>query len=765
MPNDFVSAIAECLVPGRATDELRELVRVLLFETPDAPEPQHPDLAQLQAIVRKPAPARADIEAAQAIIRSYLDEQDDKITLVYGGATKIKGYVFEAPKLPEIRGASALLDRINTRDLRELWRERVGEALGNEKLAEECIIYASGGNILAFAPTAIGAEMAAAIERTYTRETHTANSVAVSETFHLLELRYGLRPTVFWSEEFSTAWRDDQLRSWLASYYYDDTNETHNTRFLRRKKFGELVTLLATLANRRRESFEGDQHNPQRRDIAHDQLLPGQVRCATSGIRPAVVQTYQPDRPFLSEASARKTYVGQKVKRPRIDLPWFEQTFDRLKTPEPWESRFTQAGSNDETLPEARIGWANQFPGTPYAQALAQLRAQGARVVSARDVGEIGRASSPDRYIGLIYADGNNIGRRVATLETPQDYWEFSQKLEEVTFRAVFTALAHHLQPAFVANDEGEQRWTHPFEIITIGGDDLILIVPGDAALDIALTIGIEFERQFPAKATMQMAAVRSRYRAPLEDRYDFADHKPDIGLSAGVVIAPENTPIFFLRELAEELLKNAKRKAKPSASQRCTDTQAGLIANGSGAVDFMVMKSITMVTDNIAAFRQQAFGTSPSSLLRLTGRPFTWPELQGLLATARALREVNFPRSQLYGLRERLVDARERGAWMASVMDYLYTRSRLKREDSNTLKTAFDTAWSGDNQHVSQSPWLIRSHDVPLDVPKDADECERFARVESRETIWPDLAEIYDFIRPSAPAPDTAEPATVEAS
>jgi hypothetical protein len=30
-----------------------------------------------------------------------------------GGATKIKQYVFESAKLPEIRGASALLDRIN----------------------------------------------------------------------------------------------------------------------------------------------------------------------------------------------------------------------------------------------------------------------------------------------------------------------------------------------------------------------------------------------------------------------------------------------------------------------------------------------------------------------------------------------------------------------------------------------------------------------------------------------------------------------------
>ncbi|MEG3844431.1 hypothetical protein [Microcoleus sp. herbarium14] len=42
---------------------------------------------------------------------------ESKIGLVYGGATKIKQYVFEAAKLPDIRGASALLDRINLVDL------------------------------------------------------------------------------------------------------------------------------------------------------------------------------------------------------------------------------------------------------------------------------------------------------------------------------------------------------------------------------------------------------------------------------------------------------------------------------------------------------------------------------------------------------------------------------------------------------------------------------------------------------------------------
>ena len=42
---------------------------------------------------------------------------ESNIGLVYGGVTKVKSYVFESVDLQEVRGASALLDRINLVDL------------------------------------------------------------------------------------------------------------------------------------------------------------------------------------------------------------------------------------------------------------------------------------------------------------------------------------------------------------------------------------------------------------------------------------------------------------------------------------------------------------------------------------------------------------------------------------------------------------------------------------------------------------------------
>ncbi|MBK9715775.1 MAG: hydrolase [Kouleothrix sp.] len=722
MPDSFASAIAACLAigggpPARA---LEDLVREVL-ERPERP-------------------GRAQLADMQERIERRLPGGRDRLALVYGGATKIKGYVFEAPSLPEIRGASALLDRINTIDLPRLWDDA--------GLRRDSIVYASGGNLLAFAPAHHAAELAAEIERTYARETLLANSVAVSATFQLLEIGYGLRPLDYWVEQFRDHWADPDLRRLLESYYGGEPGEVPDARFFRRKTFGELVTYLATLAGRRRESLgeaEAD-GNPLRRDIPHDQLQPWAARCATSGIRSAVVQVPTPDQPLLSEASARKLYVGQQVKRPGAALDWYERAFGHEGAPElplPWESRFLP----EQPLASApgisrweREVWAEEHRASAYYQRIEQLRAegrlreQGDRVLSARDVGEIGQASRPERYIGLIYADGNSVGRAIARAGTPEDYAALSRGLGDAAHCAVFRALARHLRPAevFLQGDDQpqpERRWVHPFEILTIGGDDLLLIVPGSAAIEIALTIGYEFERFMRRREPDQPRVLAGRYQAPPpDDGRDFAGYTPWIGLSAGVLIAQARAPIFFLRDLAEELLRSAKR-------------QAGRHADGGGAVDFMALKSIAMVSDDIAAFRAAALGTGPESDMRLTGRPFSWPELQGLLATARALREVGFPRSQIARLRQRLLDARHEGGITPSAIDYLYTRaSGLKPRASDRLARAFDFAWHSIGRS-DVAPWIYRPAEA---TSRDG----RRPAVAGYETIWPDLAEIYDFVQ-----------------
>lgn len=701
-----------------------------------------------------------EINAQLARLHALIPPEAARIDLVLGGATKIKEYVFESPRLSEVRGASALLDWINEKAVPALW-----DALSLPDGVKGCelIIYAGGGGLLAFAPFGQGQALADQIEQTYTKHTLTANSVAVAESFHILELRYGrLRlneqnQIAYWYEDFERDLQsnDPRIKEQLEAYYYGKEGESGQERFLRRKTFGELVTLLANKQNRRRDQLHHLQG--QSRWLPLYQLNPWHQVCQSSGNRPASLarQLNTGGRiHYLSEASARKQYVGELLKydhsASKAEKSWFS---DERNNAWSEEIKDLRASSWERQWEKALC---NELRETAYAEVFRDLNAKEVR--SASDVGEIAQASHPGHYIGLIYADGNNVGRLMATLKTPESYKTVSKILSETAKRAVFDALAHTLKPVQVYSDDldesGDQRkqvWVHPFEILTIGGDDLLLIVPGSYALQIALEIGKRFEQGIadrfansapddsvlgPIKRELGYAelcspqAQRSKNRYQGESGYASYQHPLTIGLSAGVVVAQETTPIFFLRDLVEELLKSAKKKAAKHAEQ-------GFMG---GAVDFMILKAVSMVTDKIESFRYQALGDRSSEpgkpMRKLFAKPYSWHEFEGLIKTAQAFQENQFSRSQLYQINERL-QADEGPGIVASVMDYLYTRSRSSPEISRMLQCSFEHVWrSSDKGTLALPPWLP-FHDQQVDA----------LQTQRWETIWPDLVEIYDML------------------
>jgi CRISPR-associated protein Cmr2 len=698
VPPDYNRIIAECLVyPDKPSDELINVVQEVLTGNATSRE-------ELQTLHRQ------------------LDKYKRRLALVYGGATKIKGYVFEAPKLPEIRGASALLDWVGEQQIHQIWHTllQTNTPPGDP---HPYIIYASGGSFLAFAPCDKAQELATEVERAYTEHTLTANSVAVAACFDLLELRYGrlfrdqATDSFYWVEDFIRDCQDANKWAELEQYYYlyedsgfaanDKSEAALKWRFFNRKTFGELVTVLATMFHRRRDE-RASYGEP--RYLTHYELMPWDEKCQSSDIRPAVIDDHVgSDTRLLSEASARKLAVGRTVKG--ADIGSLEQRLTPWKVPptlkeHSWENRWrnflhqysdnTDAGHNDK-----------------------------ANTKLASDLAEIGAASTTPRYIGLIYADGNNIGRLMATLKTPQTYHQVSQVLSGVAVESVFTALAHHLTPA---------NGVYPFEILTIGGDDLFIIVPGDKAFDIALAIAQHFEQRLTAElrqlVPIQIMQVtdqekRIRYNGQDTTAQVIRNFCPAVGLSAGVLIAQENTPFFFLRDLVEELLKSAKNLAKHNAQNNFFG----------GAIDFMVLKSIGMVSDNLRAFRSEALQDFKDSPRRLTARPYTWAEFAGLLASIRALKQANAPRSQLYRIQRVLLRNHTAGIF-DSAMEYLYTRSRL-RGISETLIEHVENAWC----------WPSLSMPQRVHVPPWSSRLDGTATKRRYETIWPDLLEAYEFV------------------
>lgn len=649
--------------------------------------------------------------------------QTTKIGLVYGGATKIKQYVFEAAKLSDIRGASALLDRINLVDIPAFFRhydEGVQKSITVENwlkdnfpslsnaLIPELLIYYKGGNVLAFCPAAFVDDLANAIERRYTEETLTANSCAVGQTFNLLEVRFGLLNNAenFWLDSYLKSYQNPLIEAYFGSCKDADgkTKSPQQLReaFTERKNFNELVTSLAIAFNERRSGNITDDR-PSRAYPPIFETHPYLVR-DESDRRPAIFQAKElGDQPIMSEALARKRLIGQVAKRDG-NRQWYEKVgFD-------WEPR-------DEQIPN----WVQDFicfVEKHNSEVNYHIYKNTDEALSLREIGQVGKG-----FVAYIYADGNNMGGYIQNnIQTPEQYRQFSNDIFEATKQSAYYALAQHLQPANVQRESVSGKQTnvliHPFEIIAIGGDDVLIIVPADKALAIAQTIGEKFEEILKSKRRYIIPDGKKPKTNSFQ-RYQNGNIKPSesiLSTSLGVLITAENTPIYYAEKLVSQLLKSAKKKAK------YLKTKYGYHG---GTIDFLSMKSVTMLSSNVETFRKEGL---TQDNLQLYAAPYTLHEISGLIEVVQILKSANFPRSQLYQLRSLLENGKQ-----TAIINYRYFRVRLK-DGQTELKGHFEEAWcKPKTNNGSLAPWMSTEQ-------KDAKNRTIY------ETIWRDLVDIYDF-------------------
>jgi CRISPR-associated protein Cmr2 len=669
------------------------------------------------------------IEKLTELTKKHSVLWESKIGLVYGGATKIKQYVFEAAKLPDIRGASALLDRINLVDLPAFFGEPQKSVSVSQWLKEsfptleaalvkELLVYYKGGNILAFCPAAFVDELADAIEKRYSSETLTANSCAVGESFRLLEIRLGLLPDniqdTFWLEKYRQANSEsDRVKKELvkACFGYPKNDSEEVDFFHNRKSFNELTTRLAILFNQRR-SGNNFPNRPSRRYPPMFETHP-YLRRDESDRRSAIARISElAGNPSLSESLVRKRIAGQIAKREvfQENLPaWFtnlgldwQPTGIRIKS---WVAKFEDYLNQPENRQLAR----DYYTIYPHPE-------------EARSLREIGNACQG--FVAYIYADGNNMGGYIQQIQTPQEYKKFSEDIFQATEQSVYKALAHHLKPHLLNNltdPDNKKRngcWIHPFEILAIGGDDVMLIVPADRALAIAKTIGEEFEN-----ILLQIGGYRLDKSSPIYAGHRYYPQKATpsqckLSMSSGVLIAAEDTPIYYAGNLTNQLLKSAKKSGKKLKD-------AGYCG---GTIDFLVMKSVTTISSNIESFRDEGLTLDRGAKLKLYAAPYTLHEMGGLIESVKALKKAEFPKSQLYQIRSFL----ERGK-QTTILNYRYFRTRLKQGKAE-LKAEFEDAWCKpkDKENTGNlAPWMFDLKDKVY------------------ETIWREIVDIYDFIEP----------------
>jgi CRISPR-associated protein Cmr2 len=763
------SALVACLADGHAQRDLLRLV-ALVHDLPDWEERlkshaaaakdwarvlrdhgaqldrgEPPDLpadgvGRTLALAHLAASRRLPMHEKDAFERHPLASAG-QVDLVYGGATRVKQYVFESARLPEIRGASALLDHINRLDLPALWglppqrppqqpryhetRAWFAAKFGAAPLdAPECVLYASGGNILALAPAGQGQRLAAAIERRYTEQTQVAASVAVADMFSLLELQYGRNPSAFWRDDLETLIATPATRRLLVTSYGLDLDalldpaaagepqafhrwlagdgalaEIHQAALLAwifgrdslteletqhlkpdrppgaRKGFGELVTFLASKADRRRAGDGAGTGAPHFQPFVD--LLSAAPRCSSCDVRPAVRLFREPVEQHLCEACRRKRAAGIWAKK---GLP------KRRSTPAQ-----SQPEARDPIVPE--YAWMPSWGDWLEWQARVPVQAT---VDDLRELGEFARGAARG-FVGLIYADGNNVGAHVAGLSSIAAYRRFARQMLEANEHAVAQSLREHL----AAGQDG----TWPFEIITIGGDDVLLFVPADRAPAIAATIAREFGKQMERHGTR-------------------------ITLSAGVLLMADHTPVRFARDLVEALLKSAKQRSKDG--------------DGGATIDFMALKAATMVSETIKDYRRAAFqrvrrreraGQARETRLHLTQRPYRLDDFEQLLRAGRELERARFPPSQLHQLAEIVGE----GQQLRSSIDYHYFVGRGRqrsRDHAANPYTTFEQAIGQLCESGDSAPWR-----------KTKDEQTRL----EFDTPLLDLVELLPFVGPAA--------------
>ncbi|MEC4812679.1 MAG: type III-B CRISPR-associated protein Cas10/Cmr2 [Scytonema sp. PMC 1069.18] len=658
--------------------------------------------------------------------------QTTRIGLVYGGATKIKQYVFEAAKIQDVRGASAILDRINLTDLPAFfevsekpnptskWLNQHFPGL-KAALIPELIIYSTGGNILAFCPAAYVNDLANAIERRYTEETLTANSCAVGDTFRLLEIRFGLLQDSIEQTKWLDWYQNHHTDSFVQAYYgRPEPGQDWEELFKNRKSFNELVGKLASAFNKRRSGNDLDNvERPTRRYPPMFETHPYLQRDETERRNCVIQAKGLPKEPWLSEALARKKIVGQQTKlehqqsqrwyrrsgfawRPGLVLSWVNKFRLFLKETQQQKTYYRGLPKNvpwykvreSRTLEDIAVS----CPHTP-------------------------NSGVTNGFVAYIYADGNNMGGYIQKIRTPEEYQKFSQDVSDATTLSVYAAIAKHLQPRQVSDrNDSSSTWVHPFEIITIGGDDVLLIVPADKALEIAQTIGEEFEKQLTQFQEYQIPKSQQDIKSIQCHRYHPEQAKVSdckLSMSIGVLITSYDTPIYYAQKLTEQLLKSAKSRAKELKTSKYYG----------GTVDFLVMKSVTMISSKINSFRQEGLTkvVSEKQTLKLYGSPYTLHELGGLLTTGKAFKKSGFPRSQLYQIRSLL----EQGKHTA-ILNYRYFRVRLGKKAQKLLETEFEKAWcAAKTNNGNLAPWMYDSSKSP-----------------TYETIWRELVDLYPFIQ-----------------
>lgn len=355
-------------------------------------------------------------------------------------------------------------------------------------------------------------------------------------------------------------------------------------------------------------------------------------------------------------------------------------------------------------------GWMHHLAAAgiwPDANAFVDLRCD--------NTDQIGEQSRLKNYVGLVYADGNAMGRVVQQLDSVNTCRLFSEIVDDSIRGACYFALEQICQKEIAETRAAisDQRPLRPLpaDILLLGGDDLLVLVPADRALDFGAMISEKFQ---------QLTRDRIAQVENEAERRFFSQHVGEQGftVSCGVAVARSSYPFYLLLDLAEDLLKNAKRAGAEASHRDRSTTPAAHI-------DFHVVAGANSY--DIRRLREDDYHAQSDA--PRTMRPFTPEQINRLRNSVAALRTANFPRSKLHALHEASLAAAPFEAERA-IRD-IFARCKFSKESGERQalwRAIYDMLPAGSTFNF---PWFEKDDDRMLVVADVIEAAELFVTSE----------------------------------
>ncbi|HEY5003509.1 MAG TPA: hypothetical protein VII61_10180 [Ktedonobacteraceae bacterium] len=311
-------------------------------------------------------------------------------------------------------------------------------------------------------------------------------------------------------------------------------------------------------------------------------------------------------------------------------------------------------------------------------------------------------------YLGLIYADANGMGKAIENLNTLRKVEVFAENVDN----AVYDAMCEVIGERLPVQQLGVETWIFPFDILLIGGDDIVLVTPAAQAMPFAHAL-----------------AKRFYVLANKERKEEEEEHS----LSVAVVLAPTNYPFSLMRDLAEDALKFAKKDGSKTFATKKSDY-------GKTRVNFLVVAGSTSQSFQKAYNHLRKKYKDAHRSFYATMRPYTLEQLEFLLIMLREGRQLSLGRTKLHQLREAIL---HRDLSTSVIESLAVLRTWRENERDFVVKKVYSTErgnsllqWDQQNPAarfpVVTFPWFVENK-------------ENGAKHYS--TLLLDFVELYDFV------------------